>query len=69
MRFGLFALSAALLMTGGFAAQSALAIAVTAETLPSAKQSTQALAADARAYGSVPFSRSGREEAIILAMR
>ena len=69
MRFGLFALSAALLTTGGFAAQSALAIAVTAQTLPPVPASGHNGAAEHGAYGSISLSREGREKAMVLAMR
>lgn len=63
MRFGLFGLSAAMLATGAFAAQSAHMIAFSANALPQVNED------HARAHTSAAHGPAGRDEAIVLATR
>jgi len=67
MRFGLLALSMAMLMSGGVAVQSAMAISTSATAAISQPPFAQG-PAEGEKYGSLPFT-AGRSAATRLAMR
>lgn len=68
MRYGLFALSLAMLTGGGFAAQSAFAISQSASALqPPAAARRLAMAQDGGAHGPLPFTAARDARSIVTA--